>query len=189
MKNRGECNNQWQEILDKLTERSRSPRLTRRHIYIVMRKRRFSPWWMPYLWLVQAAGAYTVGRAIFIGCVLDKLPATVKTYLVAHELGHIEKRHGLNTFMSAMLIPGSTLLGRAPTLALGVLFFGFTWLVLTRRIAEYQADDFAMQLIGPKGVLDGLQNMDKLLGRKPGPLRRRRIDNARKKYEQEQHGN
>lgn len=123
---------------------------------------------------------FTVGRFIAIGQGLEGLPEPGARYLVAHELGHIAWRHGAKTAAGLFLIGLGMMLEPVPDMALGVGAFGVTMLIVVRHYAEFQADAFAAGLLGWPGVLEGMQDVDRYLQRPVSPMRKVRIERARR---------
>lgn len=165
---------EWHGILTDLVDRSKSPRLSKRRISLKIRPGRWWPLWLPYIWLIPLQNTFTIGRLIVIGRGLDALPVGGKRYIIAHELGHIAWRHGAKATAGLAIIAVSLVIN-VPLVSLAMFVFGVCMVMLTRHYAEYQADRFAVRLIGPDAVLEGMREIDEHLKRRPSALRKNRM--------------
>lgn len=140
----------------------------------------FLPAWWP---APNVAFAYF--NIVAIGPGLLRAPPDVRRYLLAHELGHIERRHTLGqagywaSVLSAVAV-GQVLppaLAMAPIMA--VLIGAVAWLSLGETRREFEADDVAAARFGDQLVINGLNWMQARRSEAASKLCTRRLERRR----------
>jgi len=140
----------------------------------------FLPTWWP-----GRSVAFAYFNLIAIGSGLLRAPPDVRRYLLAHELGHIERGHTLGqvgywaSVLSAVAI-GQLLppaLATAPIMA--VLMGAVAWLSLGETRREFEADDVAAARFGDQLVINGLNWMQARRSEAASKLSTRRLERRR----------
>jgi len=154
---------QWKADLQQFTEvlGIRAPR-------IVVKRSRFEPIWCVTSWSAKP-GAWAGLNTIVVSPQLLSCSPELRRYLLAHELGHIARRHSTRVILPLLVIllcvgvvsfhPLQPYLAPMPLrLFIAALFFSAAGYVLwfTRGFApEYEADAVAARLIGKDAVILG----------------------------------
>src|SRR5713226_8928450 len=60
---------------------------------LVVKRKRFETWWFMESWVSAKPGAWAGRNAIVVSDELLGSPEAVRHYLLAHEIGHIYKKH------------------------------------------------------------------------------------------------
>jgi Zn-dependent protease with chaperone function len=168
----------WQKDADDLHEPIRWLPFWRPRI--VVKRGRFSPWFWPYLWLAKS-GAFNLFSLVIVSDDLLNCPATHRRAIIAHECGHLSRLHFLIWTVAATVV-----------LKNDVIRFGFAWIgthigvwveltaffvVIILSIFggrallnwfEYQADDYAVERVGPQALVSALSWLRTTLFRNKG---------------------
>lgn len=155
----------WKASFQALIDQAGHPRWSQRPPKLIIKRQGLSPWWSPALWLAHRPSAWSAWNCVIVSEEMLKRPPN--RYLLAHELGHLHHAHHAQYQATslAILLCGSLLYAYGPTAPLAIKLLGiFLILALGLRLielcslkAEYQADEFAAQLIGVEAVEQGIQ--------------------------------
>jgi Zn-dependent protease with chaperone function len=116
---------------------------------------------LPARWPAQNV-AFAYFNVIAIGPGLLRAPPDVRRYLLAHELGHIERRHTLGQVGYWASVLAAAAIGQLLPAALAmapimiVLVAAVAWLAMGETRREFEADDVAAARLGDLTVINGL---------------------------------
>jgi Zn-dependent protease with chaperone function len=129
--------------------------------------------------------AFAYFNVIAIGPGLLRAPPEVRRYLLAHELGHIERRHTLGqvgywaSVLAAVAIGQMLPTGLAMAPIMAVLIAAVAWLSLGETRREFEADDAAAARFGDQTVINGLTWMQARRSEPASKLCTLRLDRRR----------
>ena len=136
------------------------------------------PWWR------DAHAGFAYFNIVAIGPGLPYAPTYVRNYVLAHELGHIDRRHtagqavfwlcSVGVFVASPLLSG---MHTAQLVSLLILI-GSGWILFGETRREFQADDAAAERYGHETLIDGLRWMQSQRTVPPGRLYARRLERA-----------
>jgi Zn-dependent protease with chaperone function len=118
----------------------------------------FLPSWWPGRHI-----AFAYFNVVAIGPGLLSAPAQVRNYVLAHELGHIDRGHTAGQVVYWLGVLAALLLGQRlpPGLAMTpiaiVLIAAVAWIFLGEARREFEADDAAAERYGDQGSPQGLR--------------------------------
>jgi Zn-dependent protease with chaperone function len=154
---------------------------------LVVKEKWYRPLW-PLTSYSSRPGAWGAFKWVIVSKELLDWPAHVRRYVLAHELGHVARKHHRPFGMSIFFLCGLlALVDFGPYVHLPVpvlvfsfftaLFIAFPMVLVVRcsLLFEYDADKVACELVGKDEVIRGIRETGSLLNDSASPARAKRI--------------